>query len=270
MLAQAVREFEKLGDDRGLGLACFVLGNEELSSGRVREADLLGRAAHGAPGRFHAGGRPRARAPRLAAYMEGQLVAGFRLAEEALHTARLQANVRAEATAAVYVGFLCWWVGNFTALEHAMDIADAALAAIEDPLNRYELPLAILGRAVVAAARGQHVEADAHFEHAMDEARSMDNTWYLAILSSLRAEPTASFNPIRSVADAQPPLDYFRDTGEMWWVNWSLQALAVAQRDAGLFHAARSAIDTVLASDLNPFERGRALLSAGEIAIKPR
>ena len=266
VLERAIVDFEAAGDERGLGLACFVLGNEELAWGRVREADELWCRAHVLlDGETPADGLALAHRA-LAAYQQGQLLGAFRLAEEALHAARMQNNVRAEATAAVYVGFLCWWVGNFTALERAMDIADAALEAIDDPLDRYELPLAILGRAVVAAARGDDAEADDQFAGRYEVASSMDNTWYVAILRTLRAELLARVDVGRSVADAQAALQYFRETGETWWSNWALLALAVVQRESGLLYAARSAIDTVLDADLNPFERGRALLSAGEIA----
>ncbi len=266
VLERAITDFEALGDDRGLGLACFVLGNEELAWGRVREADELWQRAHALlDGTTPADGLALAHRA-LAAYMDGQLLGAFRLAEEALHAARMQRNVRAEATAAVYVGFLCWWVGDFAGLHRAMESADVALAAIEDPLDRYELPLAILGHAVIAVARGALTEGDALFDTAIDVATSMENAWYVAILRTIRAELLARVDLTRALADAQAALKHFRDAGETWWSYWALLSLAVVQREAGLLHAARNAIDEVLASDLNAFERGRALLAAGEIA----
>jgi tetratricopeptide (TPR) repeat protein len=264
ILHQALGELEAAEDDDGVGYACLMLGNEELAKGNIAVANQLWLRARELLGPENPADLIAAAHSALAAYQGGDLMGAIAQAEAALLKARIADNAHAEGIACVYLAFFSWWTGDFAGVGHAARDAEAALGRIPDENNRYELPLVAAARGAVAGLRGHHAELEAEFLQGLREARGMHNDWYEAILLTMRAELASPWDPPRSVDDAQRALRYFRETGESWWSNWALQALAIAQRESGQDQASSAAVDRLLADTLNPLERGRALLIRGD------
>ena len=269
VLGAARATFERNDDREGCGWACFVEGLESLGEGDLLRADTCWANSIEALGESHLLVRFSALHRSLGAYERGDLDGAVRLAEYSLHRARRDRDSRMIAAAATELAFFRFWKGDFPAVMRAADAAEHAFAEIGDPLDRYEEPLMWAARSAVAYVRGDYTDGDDLIDRGLDAADAMRNAWYRAILLTLRADLSASWNPLRSIDDARAALGYYDEIGEQWWSRWALQALVIAQRENGDVAAALAGAAALLGWVSNPLERGRAMLERGltEIAV---
>lgn len=263
----ALRAFRRGGDERGVGIACFVLGVWRVSRGDFAGADRWWRLARAAVGAGDAGCMQMLVHGCLGAYGRGQLDAACALAEEASALAQLLGAPRAEATALVNVGFMALWTGDFDRALAALNAAEDAFAEVPDRFDRYESPLCFGARGVLWALRGEDELAERDFSRGVRAAQEVAEGWYEAIARSLRAEFTARRDPVRARHDARHALAELQRRNENWWRGWAMQAAAVAAREAGMVAAAETALHHVIDEVQTPLERARAQLTLAETLL---
>jgi tetratricopeptide (TPR) repeat protein len=264
----ALRAFRRGGDDRGVGITCFVLGVWRLSRGDFAGADRWWRQAHDVvDAGDHDGMQMLLVHGCLGAYGQGRLDVARALAEEASALAQLLGEPRAEATALVNVGFMALWTGDFTHALVALDAAEAAFDEVPDLFDRYESPLCFGARGVLWALRGDDELAERDFTRGVLVAQEIREGWYEAIARILRAEFTAHRDPVRARQDAKHALAELQRRNENWWRFWAMQAAGVAAREAGMIAAAEAALGKVVAEAQTPLERARAQVALGETLL---
>lgn len=265
IIAAARADFEARQDLRGLALAHFVEGLEDLGEGALATAREHWEQARDLfePNRNAA--RLTLAHLALGAYGDGRLDRAVALAERVLWSAQQSGDARGEAVACVYLGFFHLYTGRFGRVDVAVRRATHAFERLP-PEHRYELPLASLEAGGVAELRGEFERADGCFEAGLAIAREQNNEWYEAIGRCGRAELTAPRDPARAADDATRALSYLDSVGESWWSRWARLALVRAYLHGGELHAGRRAVGDLLDDDLSPLERGRTLIVDAELA----
>jgi hypothetical protein len=122
----ALRAFRRLGDARGEGYCCFVLGSWAVTDGDLRGSGRWWDKARQLVGAATPGNEVALAHRGLAAYGEGRLAEAIAMAEESVALARLRGRSREEATALVNVGFFRLWTGDFPQVLSALDTAEDA------------------------------------------------------------------------------------------------------------------------------------------------
>jgi hypothetical protein len=268
-LLRAARErFVATGDPKGQGYACFLEGLEDLGEGKFDDAAawwrqsrqlLDGTAPLDSFAMAHAA---------LGAFSRGALREAIVIAEESLSIAQIRGDARLESICAMYLALIRFWTGNFRSSEMAASLARDAMERIEEPANRYEEPMVYVEIAALAAVRGDFPSATDAFDRSMALTEERMNPWYAAITRVVRAELMADLDPVLATADARTAVAYFRPPDDDWLAHWAQQAFAVAHRATGNFTASLRTSQALLERDLNPVERGRALLCTGETHVR--
>jgi len=267
-LADGLRSFMRQQDKKGMGYAEWTLGNRALGGGQLEEAAQWYKLARG-----HLDSECQVDAACLAhlgleAYQRGELRQAIAITEEALALTRMRGSRRYEGVACLYLAFFAVATGAFGRADTLLTVAEEAFRELTDPYERYEFPLILAGQGVVAALRGQADHADERFALALKTASEIKVSWYVAITLVLRAEFTAWVQPTRSLADARNGLEQLITWGDVWWQTWALRAQGVAARETGDLEASVQVLRHLLARDLNPMERGVALLALGETIVR--
>lgn len=257
-------ELEREGGE-GVAFAWFLEGLEDLGAGDLIGASEWWSKARGALDPQLTIARLALAHLSLGAYESGDLNRAIVLAEEALKAAEQSTDHRAEAVAALYLGFFHLYTGRLSDGARLNDRAEAAFERVP-VADRYELPLLHMERGARAALWGETDIAEIEFTKAVTVATADGNEWYTAIALTTRAEFTAPVQPIRAISDAQAALAQLEPIGESWWSHWARLALAVAHLHTGSHYAGRETCHELLEMALNPLERGRTLLVLAALA----
>ncbi len=264
VLRAALEQFETTGDAYGEGLACFLEGVEDLGEGQLRSAAAWWDRSRALLGPSHVLHRLILAHRSLEAYEDGDMTAASALAEQAMWAAELAGDTRAEAVAAVYLGFFNLYTGRFDVCRSAIARAANAFALV--PIeNRYEEPLLWFEQGALRALVDEYDAAMDAFEGGLSLARAAANEWYEAVGLVARAEFTAPMRPTDAARDAKQALLYLAPIDERWWSRWARSALAIAHLHSGNDEAGLQACEHVLTSRPNAVERGRILIVKAEL-----
>lgn len=267
LLLSSLRSFQRRHDRRGVGFAQTLTGAVALGRGRLNEAahwfqlsreSLQEECLMDAANLAHLG---------LCAYQRGELQEAVAITEEGLAVARIRGARRYEGLACLYLSFFALITGAFSRADTLFGVAEETYLELPDPFERFELPLILAGRAVLATLRGQHERAEGDFTAAITLAEQIKVPWYVAITRVLRAQFTAASHPARSLSDARYGLEQLVAMDDVWWQTWALRAQGTAAREAGDLQASVQVLTRLLTRDLNPLERGLTLLALGETLV---
>jgi hypothetical protein len=257
LVRAAWRSFQRGHDDEGLSLAAYVQGClAEARGNMVAAAEWWSRSREGGHEALplQEGGLVD---HGLEAWYESDITTARRFGEQGIELARSRANLNDEARGVTLLAILACHEGDF---EGADRLAADGLAGA-DPDDHAARAVLSCARAVVAN----------HWGHDEDRRR-----WFeLAVTTAENAsKPTPAFHGVALALQAEmgveePAEDRLRQawaaaallSGELpWWRRIAVRAVAVTAAAAGDREASDTALDSLLAEDVDGYERGRALL----------
>lgn len=266
-IRSARRSFRARGDAVGLGYAAYVDGTRLLGLGRHRDAAVRWREVRALLGDDSPVSCNALAHLSLVAYHAGDPNEAAVVADEAVGLARIRLDRRGEGRALLYRALADLVLGDFERSIAALDAADLAFAEMTDDDDRFEWPLAAMGRAVAHGFRGRCDEAWFEAAEALRRAEQLDIAWYRGMALATRAEFCAPADPARAVADGRAALEILRSIGDRWWENCALRALGIATSAAGHPQAARRLLVEALATSPSAFEQARCGLALGTVLV---
>jgi hypothetical protein len=257
LVRAAWRSFQRGHDNDGLALAAYVQGCLAESRGNlVSAAEWWARSRQGGDERLplSEGGLVD---HGLEAWNRSDIPTARRFGEEGVELARARANPSDEARGVTLLAILASHEGDF---EGADRLAADGLAAA-DPDDPSSASVLYCVRAVVANYWGHTAERKQWFAEAVTalENATPPKPAFHGVSLALQAE----------MGDEQPADERLRQawaaaallSGEVpWWRRIAVRAVAVTAAAAGDREASEGALDSLLAEEVDGYERGRALL----------
>ena len=256
LVRAAWRSFQRSHDNDGLSLAAYVQGClAEARGNLVAAAEWWSRSREGG----HVG-LPLQEGGLvdhgLAAWNRSDIPTARRFGQQGVELARSRENLNDEARAVTLLAILASHEGDF---EGADRLAIQGLAGA-DPDDHASRAVLLSARAVVHCHWGRAEEMRAFFDAALAEVQiAPEQTPFHGVTIALRAE----------MCEDDPPAERLRQAwaatallgGEVpWWRRIAVRAVAVTAAAAGDREASDGALESLLAEEVDGYERGRSLL----------
>ena len=262
MIGEAAATLTARGDTVGLAMVLWVRGNVLLGVGDLSGASRAWkRSIDIDPSSVLVDDLSLANLAYGSFCSTGGVDDALALAAAAVASSRERNHGRGEGLGLVYTGYLQIHAGRFDLAERSFALADDSFAAEDEA--PYEWPLVFAGMGALAGIRGQIVEADTAFLRGILLSRQMQNTWYEAIVRTLRADHTMNHDSRRAHTDCRFAQKVFDDVGDTWWAATARRVRADAALAAGEIETARLLAEQLLPRLDHPIERCRCLMTAG-------
>jgi hypothetical protein len=257
LVRAAWRSFQRGHDHEGLALAAYVQGClAEARGNMVGAAEWWARSREGGDDNvpLQEGGLVDR---GLAAWNRSDISTARRFGQQGVELARSRSNLSDEARGITLLAILASHEGDFEGADRlAADGLDGA-----DPHDNASRAVLQCVRAVVASYRAERDDMERWFDGAVSTAATAD-------------PPTPAFHGVALALQAEMCTDHPAEerlrqawaatamlSGELpWWRRIAVRSVAVTAAAAGDREASDGALDTLLAEEVDGYERGRALL----------